>query len=31
LLLAVKEKLEINKNRKWGKPDANGVIEHTNK
>lgn len=22
------EKLEINKNRKWGKPDKNGVIEH---
>ena len=22
------EKLEINKNRKWGKPDENGVIEH---
>lgn len=21
-------KLEINKNRKWGKPDENGVIEH---
>lgn len=28
LLSAVKEKLEINKNRKWGKPDTNGVIEH---
>jgi phosphoribosyl-ATP pyrophosphohydrolase len=22
------EKLEINKKRKWGKPDENGVIEH---
>ena len=21
-------KLDINKNRKWGKPDVNGVIEH---
>ena len=28
LLSAVKEKLEINKNRKWGKPDKNGVVEH---
>lgn len=27
---AVKEKLEINKKRTWGKPDANGVIEHLN-
>lgn len=23
-----REKLEINKKRKWGKPDKNGVIEH---
>jgi len=22
------EKLEINKKRKWGKPDENGVVEH---
>ena len=21
-------KLEVNKNRKWGKPDENGVVEH---
>lgn len=28
LMQAVKEKLEINKNRTWGKPDENGVIEH---
>lgn len=25
---AIQEKFEINKARKWGKPDANGVIEH---
>lgn len=25
------EKLEINKNRKWGKPDGNGVVEHIRK
>ena len=25
---AVKEKLEINKNRMWDKPDENGVCEH---
>jgi len=24
---AVKEKFEINKKRKWGKPDSNGVIK----
>ena len=23
-----KRKLEINRNRKWGKPDENGVVEH---
>lgn len=23
-----REKLEINKKRKWGKPDENGVVEH---
>jgi hypothetical protein len=28
LLKAIKTKLEINKNRVWGKPDENGVIEH---
>jgi hypothetical protein len=25
---AIKEKLEINKKRKWGRPDENGIIEH---
>lgn len=25
---AVQEKFEINKTRKWGKPDANGVVNH---
>ena len=25
---AVNEKFEINKNRKWGKPDKNGVVNH---
>lgn len=24
----VREKLEINKKRKWGKPDSNGVVLH---
>lgn len=28
LLKASIEKLEINKNRKWGEPDENGVVEH---
>jgi len=28
LLLALEEKLQLNKNRKWGNPDENGVIEH---
>lgn len=28
LLISVRAKLEINKHRKWGKPDKNGVIEH---
>ena len=28
LFSAIREKLEINKKRKWGKPDENGVIEH---
>ena len=25
---AVEEKMKINKTRKWGKPDSNGVIKH---
>jgi NTP pyrophosphatase (non-canonical NTP hydrolase) len=25
---AIKEKLEINRSRTWGKPDENGVVEH---
>lgn len=25
---AIQEKFEINKKRKWGKPDQNGVINH---
>ena len=28
LLDATEEKLEINKKRKWGEPDENGVVEH---
>lgn len=28
LLWYTEEKLRINKHRKWGKPDENGVIEH---
>lgn len=28
LLYYTRQKLEINKKRKWGKPDANGVVEH---
>ncbi|KAF0199015.1 MAG: hypothetical protein FD170_3943 [Bacteroidetes bacterium] len=28
LIAFTKQKLEINKARKWGKPDANGVVEH---
>lgn len=28
LLTACFNKLEINKNRVWGKPDENGVVEH---
>ena len=28
ILQATKEKLEINKKRKWGNPDENGVVEH---
>jgi NTP pyrophosphatase (non-canonical NTP hydrolase) len=30
LIELTKEKLSINKARKWGKPDANGVVEHIN-
>lgn len=28
--LAIEQKMEINKQRKWGKPDANGVVNHIN-
>ena len=28
LFLAAKNKLEINKRRKWGLPDKDGVVEH---
>jgi NTP pyrophosphatase (non-canonical NTP hydrolase) len=28
ILLAMSDKLEINKKRKWGEPDENGVVEH---
>lgn len=28
ILYYTEEKLKINKSRKWGKPDENGVIEH---
>lgn len=28
LLLATREKLEICKKRKWGKPDSKGVVQH---
>lgn len=28
LLSLTREKLEVNKARKWGKPDENGVVEH---
>lgn len=28
LIKLSKEKLEINKKRKWGNPDKNGVVEH---
>ena len=28
LFEAVRNKFEINKTRKWGEPDENGVIEH---
>ena len=28
IVSAIDEKFEINRNRKWGKPDANGVVNH---
>ena len=28
ILSAIIEKMEINKARKWGQPDVNGVVEH---
>jgi hypothetical protein len=28
LLHITRKKLEVNKTRKWGKPDCNGVVEH---
>jgi hypothetical protein len=28
MLKAVEEKIEINKNREWGSPDENGIINH---
>ena len=28
LLEITRQKLEINKRRKWGKPDENGIVEH---
>jgi NTP pyrophosphatase (non-canonical NTP hydrolase) len=28
LIAFTRQKLEINKKRKWGKPDCNGVVEH---
>lgn len=28
IIAAVEEKFSINKTRKWGKPDANGVVKH---
>ncbi len=28
LIEAIKSKMKINKSRKWGKPDANGVVNH---
>lgn len=26
--IVAKEKFEVNKARRWGKPDAEGVVEH---
>lgn len=28
ILIEVRKKLEINKLRKWGSPDENGIVEH---
>lgn len=28
IILFTRDKLEVNRKRKWGKPDCNGVIEH---
>lgn len=28
ICFAIQEKFEINKARKWGKPDENGVVNH---
>lgn len=28
LIMYTKQKLEINKKRRWGVPDSNGVVEH---
>ena len=28
LIKLTDDKLQVNKNRKWGKPDKNGVVEH---
>lgn len=28
LILATKHKLKVNRNRQWGEPDSNGVVEH---
>ena len=28
VIFAAREKLEVNRSRKWGKPDKDGVIEH---
>lgn len=28
IVSAIEQKFEINKARKWGKPDENGVVEH---
>lgn len=30
IIEAIKEKHKINKKRKWGKPDKNGVVKHIN-
>lgn len=28
IIAGIEQKFEINKSRKWGKPDENGVVEH---